>query len=74
MVSSKHLLLTVNWKANFVDCNDYLCIKEFTVGYGARKRNHFARAAFVSIMVGGGLTINIEMIDNLNVDCQSSPY
>ena len=32
-------------------------------GHGARKRDHFARAVFVSIVRWGGSMINMERID-----------
>ena len=38
--------------------------KEFNIGDGARKRDHFARAVFVLIVGGGGLTIGMEQIDD----------
>ena len=40
-------------------------IKEFNVGHGARKHDHFVRAVFVSFVgEGGRLIINMERINS----------
>ena len=57
----------------YTEISTNLYIKEFNVGHGARKRDHFARAVFVLIM-GGGMdrqsTLTGSMIDMERNDSQ----
>ena len=43
---------------------NYQNVKECKIRHGARKRDHFARAVFVSIVGGGGSTADTERIAN----------
>ena len=59
------ILINLNW---------YQYIKEYIVGHRARKRDHFARASFVSIVWGGGEGNwwSTQRINNQQF-CQSTP-